>query len=131
MFNLAEFLGCEQLAERFMEGTMVLARLCPLDYHSSIFLVTGLQNTPKEINGYFYSVNPIALHRNWKILSENRRVLTLLETSDFGTVAIVEIGATCVGEIYQTFSPDNHVHRGQEKGYFSFGGSASQSFLKK
>lgn len=130
-FNLEEFLQDKALAKKFEQGSMIIARLCPLDYHRFHFPCDGIAGKPKPINGYLYSVNPIALYHNWKLLSENRRVLTLLETEAFDTVAMVEVGATCVGEIYQTFTPGQKVHRGDEKGYFSFGGSAMVLLFEK
>ncbi len=130
-FNLNEFLGCPKLAEQFSDGSMIIARLCPLDYHRFHFPCDGVAGTPKFINGYLYSVNPIALHQNWKILSENRRMLTLLESESFGTVAMVEVGATCVGEITQTFPDNTTIHKGMEKGFFSFGGSAMVLLFQK
>lgn len=130
-FNLEEFLGSETLARKFADGSMVVARLCPLDYHRFHFPCDGIAGSITPINGYLYSVNPIALYHNWKILAENRRVLTILESPLFGTVAIVEIGATCVGEIYQAFPEGDAVHKGDEKGYFSFGGSAMVILFQK
>ena len=37
----------------------------------------------------------------------------------------MEIGATCVGSIHQTFTPGQSVEKGEEKGYFAFGGSST------
>jgi phosphatidylserine decarboxylase len=37
----------------------------------------------------------------------------------------MEIGATCVGSIHQTFTPGQEVAKGAEKGYFAFGGSST------
>lgn len=130
-FDLAEFLGSPTLAEKYAGGSMVIARLCPLDYHRFHFPCQGIPGEPKQINGYLYSVNPIALKENWKILAENRRVLTLMETESMGTVAMVEVGATCVGEIFQTFTPRAAVEKGAEKGVFSFGGSAMVLLFEK
>lgn len=130
-FDLAEFLGCSTLAEKYEGGSMVIARLCPLDYHRFHFPCSGIPGEPKVINGYLYSVNPIALRENWRILAENRRVLTLMETESMGTVAMVEVGATCVGEIFQTFISKKRVVKGEEKGYFSFGGSAMVLLFEK
>ena len=52
----------------------------------------------------------------------NKRAVTWLETEAFGEIAIVEVGALVVGTIVQTFRP-GPVRRGEEKGYFRFGGS--------
>ncbi len=36
----------------------------------------------------------------------------------------IEVGATNVGSIHQTFTPQEPYAKGDEKGYFSFGGSS-------
>jgi phosphatidylserine decarboxylase len=72
---------------------------------------------------YFVSQSlPMALKKRLSILSENKRVITEIESDLFGTMLYVEIGATAVGTIQQTFAP-GQVHKGQEKGFFQFGGS--------
>ena len=50
-------------------------------------------------------------------------MLTEIASPEFGSVLMVEIGATSVGTIHQTYPPDQPVRKGDEKGYFSFGGS--------
>jgi phosphatidylserine decarboxylase len=40
-------------------------------------------------------------------------------------VLLLEIGATCVGSICQTFCPNANIAKGSEKGYFQFGGSST------
>jgi len=42
-----------------------------------------------------------------------------------GTVLMMEIGATCVGSIVQTYEPGGMIDKGDEKGYFAFGGSST------
>ena len=37
----------------------------------------------------------------------------------------MEIGATNVGSILQTYNPGQAVEKGAEKGYFAFGGSST------
>jgi phosphatidylserine decarboxylase len=73
--------------------------------------------------GRLFSVNPVALRKCLSILWENKRAVTELDTEAFGTVLCVEVGATCVGTIHQTYTPNQKVGKGSEKGYFSFGGS--------
>jgi phosphatidylserine decarboxylase len=50
-------------------------------------------------------------------------MITRIETTHFGTVLYIEVGATYVGTIHQTFTPETFQKKGAEKGYFSFGGS--------
>ena len=122
-FSLRELLGDAALAKTFAGGAMLISRLCPVDYHRFHFPVAGAPNESKLINGWLYSVSPVALRRNVRYLVENKRELTLLESVEFGTVAILEVGATNVGSIKQGYVPGRTVAKGDEKGLFAFGGS--------
>jgi len=104
---------------------MVISRLCPTDYHRFHFPCTCIPGKAKLINGPLFSVNPLALKKHIAILSENKRVLTPLETGLFGQALYIEVGATCVGSIKQTFTPSKPHEKGEEKGYFEFGGSCT------
>ena len=124
LFNLEAFVRDPALAKRYHGGTLVLSRLCPVDYHRYHFPSAGTPGSTREIPGPLFSVNPLALRRNLEILSTNKRVLTELKTENAGTILTVEIGATNVGSIRQTYQPNQPVEAGDEKGYFQFGGSA-------
>ncbi|MCF3648250.1 archaetidylserine decarboxylase [Synoicihabitans lomoniglobus] len=122
-FTLAELFGSAELAAPFAGGTMVISRLCPVDYHRFHFPVAGTPDHTTLIKGALYSVNPIALRRNVKYLVQNKRMRTLLDSERFGQVAMFEVGATCVGTIRQLYVPDRVNAKGEEKGLFKFGGS--------
>lgn len=124
-FDLGRLLGDDSLASRYADGSLVLSRLCPVDYHRFHFPAAGTPGETKMINGPLFSVSPIALRRRLSYLWENKRTITKLETADLGTVLLLEIGATCVGSILQTFTPGKPVKKGDEKGYFAFGGSST------
>jgi phosphatidylserine decarboxylase len=130
-FQLAAFLQDRNLAQHYEGGALVIARLNPTDYHRIHFPASGKVLLHRAIQGAFFSVNPIALWRRWSILWENKRELTLIDTPVFGLICMVEIGATCVGSIHQTFSVDKPVVKGEEKGCFSFGGSCVALLLEK
>ena len=122
-FSLAELLGDSALAAKFFGGAMLISRLCPVDYHRFHFPVAGTPRDARRIDGWLYSVSPVALRRNLRYLVENKREVTLIESPVFGAVAMVEIGATNVGSIRQAFVPDRPMAKGDEKGFFAFGGS--------
>lgn len=122
-FTLAELLGDEKLAERFSRGSMLISRLCPSDYHRFHFPASGIPAEARLVNGWLYSVSPIALRRNIRYLVMNKRFITLIDTPEFGNIAMIEVGATNVGSILQTFTPKQAVVKGVEKGLFAFGGS--------
>jgi phosphatidylserine decarboxylase len=122
-FPLGELLGGMEPGAKFAGGAMLISRLCPVDYHRFHFPVGGQPDEPRLINGWLYSVNPIALRRNVRYLVENKRMITLIDSPEFGTVAMIEVGATNVGSILQTFVTGRPVVKGAEKGLFKFGGS--------
>lgn len=124
-FDLAGLLDDAALAAKYANGSLVLSRLCPVDYHRFHFPAAGVPSETRLINGPLFSVSPIALAQNLSYLWTNKRTLTELKTDDFGTILLLEIGATCVGTIQQTFKPGIPVEKGAEKGYFAFGGSST------
>ena len=124
-FDLPALLGDADLAAKYADGALVLSRLCPVDYHRFHFPAAGIPGETVVINGPLFSVSPIALRKNLGYLWENKRTVTRLETPNLGTVLCLEIGATCVGTIVQTFDPGSPIDKGAEKGYFAFGGSST------
>jgi len=130
-FNLETFLDSRELASEFEGGALLISRLCPVDYHRFHFPVAGKPGTARLLGTHLRSVSPLALRRRLSIFWENRRSLTELHTEVFGKVILAEIGATCVGGIYQTYKPEDSVEKGSEKGYFSFGGSCVATLYKK
>ena len=129
-FDLPALLGDAALAARYADGTLVLSRLCPLDYHRFHFPVAGTPGPTRTIDGPLFSVSPLALRQHLAYLWTNKRTLTHLDSRRFGTVLLLEIGATCVGSITQTFQPGAPVAKGSEKGYFAFGGSSTISLFE-
>ncbi len=123
-FNLSKLLGDKELSKRYVNGSMVISRLCPTDYHRFHFPVNCVPAPSRLINGYLYSVNPIAIKQNIHIFSQNKRMITELDSPEFGKVLFIEIGATNVGTINQTFEANFPYNKGEEKGYFSFGASS-------
>lgn len=123
-FQLSDLLEDVILASKYAQGTMVMARLCPSDYHRFHFPCDCIPGESKFINGWLYSVNPIAIKRDVTIFTQNKRTLCELKTKDFGDVLYLEIGATNVGTIHETYTPFLPHPKGSEKGYFSFGGSS-------
>lgn len=124
-FDLPALLGDPALAKKYAHGSLVLSRLCPVDYHRFHFPAAGIPSQTHTIPGPLFSVSPIALAQKLSYLWTNKRTLTQLQTEEFGTILILEIGATCVGSIHQTYTPNQLVEKGAEKGYFAFGGSST------
>ena len=130
-FDLTRLFGSKEHAFPYREGSLVISRLCPLDYHRFHFPIDGTATCPTLINGWLYSVNPVALRRNLAILWQNKRYLSFVDDEHFGRVASFEIGATCVGSVSYTGSFPSQVCKGEEKGWFSFGGSMVLTFFQR
>ncbi len=121
--DLESLLENRKLAQEFEGGSLVLARLCPSDYHRFHFPCDCLPGATKVINGWLYSVSPIALKRNVHILTQNKRTLCEISSPLCHRFLYLEIGATAVGSIQETYQPNQWQMKGSEKGYFEFGGS--------
>ncbi len=129
-FDLLRLLGDRELAERYANGAVVFSRLCPVDYHRFHFPVAGTPGEARLLNGFLFSVNPLALRSRLENLWENKRFITPIQTELFGAVLMLEIGATNVGSVRHTFVPSRQVAKGEEKGYFAFGGSATLTLFE-
>jgi len=129
-FDVLSFLDNAGLAQKYRDGTVVIIRLAPFDYHRFHFPISGSLSPSTRIDGSYYSVNPLALRKMTEIFCLNKRELTIISNPMFGEVAMVEVGATMVGSIVQTFTGDV-VKKGEEKGYFKFGGSTVVLLFEK
>lgn len=114
----------------FENGPILLARLCPVDYHRFHFPDNGEYIKHFRIPGRYHSVNPLALTVKPDIFCTNERQISLLHSENFGKLLYVEVGAICVGKIVQTHK-EKKFTRGDEKGYFLFGGSTVILFGEK
>lgn len=120
--------GDSELASEFYGGKCFIYRLTVDNYHRYCHIDNGRELFYRFIKGIYHTVNPIALEKH-DVYGKNCRELTLLETENFGRVAYIEVGAMMVGRI-------NNQHkesfvRGEEKGFFSFGGSTIILLYKK
>jgi len=124
------------LAQEFDGGTVIIARLCPVDYHRFHFPCDGEVIKQYRVEGLLHSVNPVALSVCPDIFLVNERQVCILNNHSLGNVAMIEVGALGVGKIIQSYSKQNSFvgtkfEKGREKGYFLFGGSTVIWVLKK
>lgn len=123
-FTLADLLKSHKLAEKFREGTALIFRLTPADYHRYCYAADGNILLHRKIRGKLHCVRPIAL-RTVPVFAQNSREYQVIKTKEFGTMVQMEVGALLVGKIQNSSSasPYGCVQKGEEKGYFEFGGS--------
>lgn len=108
---------------RFYGGLCLIFRLAPVDYHRFGYVDDCEQSPVRAINGFYRSVHPFSLRRMKAVFTENRREYCTLKTNNFGDVLHIDVGATSVGRIVQNHPQGGFFRRGEEKGYFEFGGS--------
>ncbi|WP_298845058.1 phosphatidylserine decarboxylase [Clostridium sp.] len=130
-YSLKELLQNNKIYNLYNEGTCLIFRLCPTDYHRFHFIDSGVCGDTTKIKGHYYSVNPVALENIKKLFCQNKREWSIFHSDNFGDTIYMEVGATCVGTIIQSYTPNSKVTKGAEKGYFKFGGSTVIILLKK
>ena len=130
-FNVESFLNNSELAKKYKNGSMIVFRLAPPDYHRYHFPVSGkVPQANTKIDGDYYSVNPLALREKAEIFWLNKREYGVIESPVFGNVVMLEVGATMVGSMLQSYSGTS-IKKGDEKGYFKFGGSTVVLLFEK
>lgn len=120
--NSKNLLESSTWEKTFLGGPVLISRLCPVDYHRFHFPDDGQVLDQYRIAGEYHSVNPLALKVKPDIFITNERSVSILDTANFGKLAYIEVGAMCVGKIVQSHRALD-FKRGDEKGYFLFGGS--------
>ena len=71
-----------------------------------------------------HSIRPFALHAGWNILTENRRVILMIDNPVLGVVAMMVIGGIAIDGVEIVVEEGDTVEQGQEVGSFHMGGSA-------
>ena len=120
-YTLRSLLRSPRLAKRFRGGYAYILRLTVEDYHRYLYSVSGKQSKNYHIDGTFHTVNPIA-NDYLPIYKENTREYTVIRSKEFGDVLQMEVGALLVGKI-SNHKQSTVVTRGEEKGFFEYGGS--------
>ena len=129
-FTLKEFLMDDALYAKHENSAMIIVRLAPNDYHRYHFPFKGMASESKKIEGSYYSVSPIALKSNFtKVFCKNKKEICTLTTDGFGEILVIPVGATMVGSLNSTYEANTMVEKGQEMGYFAFGGSTVVLFF--
>lgn len=129
LYDVESLLKNKELAAEYSGGYALIFRLTVDDYHRYCYVADGEKEDNVRIPGILHSVNPVA-NDHFMIYNENAREYSILHTGTFGDVVMMEVGALMIGRIVN-FHRKARVRRGQEKGYFQFGGSTIVLLLKE
>ncbi|HET7385462.1 MAG TPA: phosphatidylserine decarboxylase [Nocardioidaceae bacterium] len=134
--NIKQLLEGSQYADAFAEGTFVHYMLPPSSYHRYHVPVAGLVKETFVLSGKVFmqvdlegdQLQSRDSAKSGYEFSQARGVLTLDTTNDgeqdgLGIVAVVPVGMSHVASVNLTTVPGTHVAKGEEFGFFAFGGS--------
>jgi len=132
-FSVGRLLGeaYKNQVDKYIGGALGIFRLAPQDYHRFHSPVAGKIGNMTYIPGEYYTVNPQAIRTGLDVYGENARKIVPIDSPQFGRVMAVCVGAMMVGTIKTTVEEGQQVGRGQEFGYFAFGGSTIVLLFEK
>jgi len=119
----------DDIYQEYLNGQCLIFRLCVDDYHRYCYIDEGSHEAPTHIKGELHTVRPIVLE-HYNIYKRNSRTWTKLNTKNFGEVIHIEVGALMVGKIHNHHQKHT-FKKGEEKGYFLFGGSTVVLLIKE
>jgi len=118
--TLAELLPGEALAERFRDGTAMVLFLGVKDYHRFHAPVAGRILRVGRIGGLCFGCDEYP----GQFFTEHHRGYFVFETGGFGLVGMVTVGIATVSSVQLLRAAGEVVAKGDELGYFAYGGSA-------
>ena len=128
-YTVASLLQNPELAATYQGGLCLVFRLCVNHYHRYAYADSGRKGRNIFIPGVLHTVRPVAL-QSLPVFVENSREYTLIESSVFGPLIQMEVGAMLVGRIVN-HEEEALVKRGEEKGFFEYGGSTIILLIQK
>lgn len=102
-YDVVELLDAGRAAEAYADGWFATQYLSPSEYHRIHAPVSGRIRKVSYIPGQLFPVAPFAVERVARLFAVNERLVTFIESPEFGEVAVVQVGAFCVGQIETTF----------------------------
>lgn len=146
-FTVAELLANEEEARAYEGGTFATLYLAPYNYHRIHSPLAGRIVGSAHVPGHLWPVNALGVAEVDRLFAVNERLITHLET-DAGKIAVVKVGATCVGRIRvayddvvtndggpkelreRRYDPPFEVAKGDELGVFELGSTVIVLFQR-
>ena len=122
-YNLNELINDKTLVNYYQNPVIIVLRLNIDDYHRFHFPLSCYYERLIKKPGYYYSVYPTTLKKRINNFCKNKRNISVLNHKKKFKFLMIEVGSTLVGSIKQTALTNNYYKKGDEKGYFCFGGS--------
>jgi phosphatidylserine decarboxylase len=138
--NVQELLNGSAYAKHFENGTAISCILLPNTYHHYHAVVAGrVVESRENVAGSYWGIEDfpafinkgnIGYGRSYSVFEHFRRGYFVIETKDYGYVAMIPIGLDTIGSVvfedkWKKVNPDNPVpvRKGEKIGHFAYGGS--------
>lgn len=102
-YSLVDLVDSAEEAAAFEGGAFLTIYLSPRDYHRIHSPVTGPVEKVSYIPGHLFPVNGFAVKNIDELFAVNERLITYLNSKVLGRLAVIKVGATCVGKITLSF----------------------------
>jgi phosphatidylserine decarboxylase len=123
-FSISGLLGSPDLALTLgSQPSLAIFRLAPQDYHRYHSPITGIIGPITKIPGALYTVNPQAINTSLSVYTSNQRWIVPITAVNGKTIYVVAVGAMLVGSNTFSVTEGDTVNKGDELGWFSYGGS--------
>lgn len=119
----------KDIIDEYKGGIALVFRLSVDNYHRYCYIDNGTKGKNYYIKGVLHTVQPLSISK-YNFFKTNSREYTILNTDNFDKVIEVEIGALMIGRIKNNHQEYTYK-KGEEKGYFEFGGSTIVLLFKK
>ncbi|MES1909511.1 MAG: hypothetical protein MHM6MM_002238, partial [Cercozoa sp. M6MM] len=101
---------CAELAYDLQNGSIVVARLAPQDYHKWHVPCECEQLWMRRVPGTLCTVNPVAVNRSdCDVFTRSKRIVCRMRSPVFGDFALIAIGAQFVGAMHLYHTEDPRV----------------------
>lgn len=146
--SVSELLNHSPRASHFVSGTAVSCILMPDVYHRYHSPVSGtvveanedvagnyfgIDNFPELING-----GNVGYGYDYSVFEHFRRGYLIIDTKDYGHVAMIPVGLNTIASVifnepFKNITAENSaaIQKGQEVGYFQYGGSLNILMFEK
>lgn len=140
--NVTQLLNNSKFARHFVGGTALSCVLMPTSYHHYHAPVSGNIVEGMEVPGIYNGImdgehwfgegNIGESDTDFSIFEDFHRAYFIIETADYGYVAVVPVGLNTISAIHPSVVSDTYVRpggtpvkikKGEELGYFAYGGS--------
>jgi phosphatidylserine decarboxylase len=98
-YKLIDLLDSGLEASRFRGGYYMTIYLAPYNYHRIHSPVAGVVSKLSYIPGQLFPVNPFSVQHVKRLFAINERLISFVDSEHAGRVAVIKVGATCVGRI--------------------------------